>query len=84
MPRHSSNAVPSLAELRKHSTWAWVYCERGLGTQGGLRLRLTRPTKMRLCANRVGSLLCEAYPHLSEHDIQAVVTSRLRPPALAW
>ena len=23
-----SNRVPTLAELREHSAWAWVYCER--------------------------------------------------------
>ncbi len=28
MWRDSNRAVPTLAELREHSAWTWVYCER--------------------------------------------------------
>jgi hypothetical protein len=28
MWRDTNSAVPTLAELREHSAWAWVYCER--------------------------------------------------------
>jgi hypothetical protein len=28
--RDHYSAVPTLAELRKHSSWVWVYCERCL------------------------------------------------------
>jgi hypothetical protein len=28
MRRDTSNLVPTLAELREHSAWTWVYCER--------------------------------------------------------
>jgi hypothetical protein len=28
MWRDKSSAVPTLAELRKHSSWVWIWCER--------------------------------------------------------
>jgi hypothetical protein len=30
MWKDTTRAVPTLAELRKHSSWVWVYCERCL------------------------------------------------------
>ena len=33
MPRLLNSTVPTLAELREHSAWTWVYCERVLASR---------------------------------------------------
>ena len=28
MRRDTNNTIPTLAQLRKHSSWVWIWCER--------------------------------------------------------